>query len=119
MPEHELTDRIPADARYPVLDTQGRTVESAVKFSAAWLIDHAGFGKGFRLPGTRNELLNLAGRRCRGPGSSLSSKHALAMTDRGEAAREASRARSPVRCSAVWAGLGAPGTQPVLLGLSL
>ncbi|WNB85982.1 UDP-N-acetylmuramate dehydrogenase [Cellulomonas sp. ATA003] len=39
-----------------------------VKTSAAWLIEHAGFGKGFGLPGA----------------VSLSTKHSLALTNRGE-----------------------------------
>jgi UDP-N-acetylmuramate dehydrogenase len=39
-----------------------------VKTSAAWLIEHAGFGKGFGLPGP----------------VSLSTKHTLALTNRGE-----------------------------------
>ena len=37
--------------------------------SAAWLIEHAGFGKGFGLPGP----------------ASLSTKHTLALTNRGTA----------------------------------
>lgn len=40
-----------------------------VKTSAAWLIDHAGFGKGFGLPGP----------------AALSTKHVLAITNRGGA----------------------------------
>lgn len=53
---------LPADApRYPQPD--GRT-----KTSAAWLIEHAGFGKGY---GT--------------PPATLSTKHALALTNRGGA----------------------------------
>jgi len=40
-----------------------------VKTSAAWLIEQAGFGKGFGLPGP----------------ASLSTKHALALTNRGDA----------------------------------
>lgn len=48
----------------------GRTV----KLSAAWLIEHAGIGKGFALPGSR---------------AAVSSKHTLAITNRGGAtARE-------------------------------
>jgi UDP-N-acetylmuramate dehydrogenase len=42
--------------------------DGRVKTSAAWLIDHAGFAKGFRLPGS-----NVA----------ISSKHVLALTNRG------------------------------------
>ncbi|MCW3493631.1 UDP-N-acetylmuramate dehydrogenase [Microbacterium sp. SSM24] len=45
-------------------------VESDVKVSAAWLIEHAGVSKGFKLPRSR---------------AALSSKHALALTNRGEA----------------------------------
>lgn len=43
--------------------------EGLVKTSAAWLIDRAGFGKGFGLPGA----------------ASLSTKHTLAVTNRGSA----------------------------------
>ena len=121
VPEHELTDRIPADApRYPVLDARGRTVEGTVKFSAAWLIDHAGFGKGFGLPGTRNELLNLAGEDVAGGRASLSSKHTLAMTNRGEATGEdvAAVARAVQRGVEQVFGVRLE-PEPVLLGLSL
>src|SRR5690606_14520726 len=41
-----------------------------VKTSAAWLIEHAGFGKGFALPGSN---------------AALSSKHTLALTNLGGA----------------------------------
>lgn len=54
---------LPADApRFPAPD--GR-----VKSSAAWLIQHAGFERGFGLPGP----------------ASLSTKHVLALTNRGDA----------------------------------
>lgn len=46
------------------------SVESDVKVSAAWLIEHAGVRKGFKLPRSR---------------AALSSKHALALTNRGDA----------------------------------
>ena len=49
-----------------------------VKLSAAWLIDQAGFAKGFGLPGTPGE--GIAGGR-----ASLSTKHTLAITNRGDA----------------------------------
>ena len=66
-------DRLPPEApRYPVADP------GMVKLSAAWLIEHAGFGKGFGLPGTAGE--ELAGGR-----ASLSAKHTLAVTNRGSA----------------------------------
>lgn len=44
-----------------------------VKVSAAWLIEHAGLRKGFKLPRSR---------------ASLSTKHALALTNRGDARAE-------------------------------
>ena len=46
------------------------SVESDVKVSAAWLIEHSGLRKGFKLPRSR---------------AALSSKHALALTNRGDA----------------------------------
>ncbi|MGV8976901.1 MAG: UDP-N-acetylmuramate dehydrogenase [Cellulomonas sp.] len=54
---------LPDDApRFPVGD-------DAVKTSAAWLIEHAGFGRGFGLPGP----------------AAVSTKHTLALTNRGGA----------------------------------
>ena len=53
----------------------GETAET-VKLSAAWLIDHAGFRKGF---GLNNEPGTVDGR------ASLSTKHTLALTNRGSA----------------------------------
>jgi UDP-N-acetylmuramate dehydrogenase len=44
-----------------------------VKLSAAWLIEHAGIGKGFSLPGSR---------------AGISTKHTLAITNRGGATAE-------------------------------
>jgi len=46
------------------------SVQPDVKVSAAWLIEHSGPGKGFRLPRSR---------------AGLSTKHALALTNRGGA----------------------------------
>ncbi|MFJ6654403.1 UDP-N-acetylmuramate dehydrogenase [Microbacterium sp. NPDC091313] len=46
------------------------TTAPDVKVSAAWLIEHAGVGKGFRLPRSR---------------AGLSTKHTLALTNRGDA----------------------------------
>lgn len=64
----ELAAALPEDApRFPASD--GR-----VKTSAAWLIDHAGFGKGFAV-------------RPNAP-ASLSTKHALALTNRGDASAD-------------------------------
>ena len=54
--------------RLPRFDAPG----GRVKTSAAWLIDHAGFGKGYGLPGP----------------AALSTKHVLAVTNRGSATAE-------------------------------
>lgn len=69
---------LPTDApRYPVvdhtviaqIDGNPAVVPGLVKTSAAWLIDHAGFSKGHGLPGA----------------AALSTKHVLALTNRGGA----------------------------------
>lgn len=53
-----------------VLNMHTFTPERRVKLSAAWLIEHAGVHRGFRLPGS---------------GAAISSKHTLAITNRGGA----------------------------------
>jgi UDP-N-acetylmuramate dehydrogenase len=59
----ERAAELPADApRWPQPD-------GTVKTSAAWLIEHAGFGRGFGMPGP----------------AALSTKHTLAVTNRGGA----------------------------------
>jgi UDP-N-acetylmuramate dehydrogenase len=75
-----------------------------VKTSAAWLIEHAGFGRGFGMPGP----------------AALSTKHTLALTNRGEASaadlvRLAREVRDGVR-SAFGIALE---PEPVLVGLTL
>ena len=60
---------LPADA--PRFPAGGAHPEGAVKTSAAWLIEHAGFGRGFSLGADA--------------GASLSTKHSLALTNRGNA----------------------------------
>ena len=58
---------LPSDApRWETEADEGRTV----KLSAAWLIEHAGIGKGFALPGSH---------------AAVSGKHTLAITNRGGA----------------------------------
>ena len=70
---------LPEDApRFPVTDHSqvvlgtraAPVVEGLTKTSAAWLIEHAGLGRGFSLPGAA---------------ASLSTKHVLALTNRGQA----------------------------------
>ncbi|MCQ9385606.1 UDP-N-acetylmuramate dehydrogenase [Brevibacterium moorei] len=61
---------------YPVHDPLTGVVDPQVqKTSAAWLIDHAGFAKGYGLPRADG----------RPPVASLSTKHTLALTNRGAA----------------------------------
>lgn len=70
-------DSLPEGApRYPVYDGALYTLQSGapvrkdvVKTSAAWLIDHAGFTRGYNMPGP----------------AAVSTKHALALTNRGGA----------------------------------
>lgn len=66
-------DSLPPEApRFPVTDPlSGATIEARTKTSAAWLIEHAGFSKGFSIGQGR---------------ASLSTKHTLALTNRGQAA---------------------------------
>lgn len=75
----QARDLPPQAPRFPVTDhskvvlgtKEAPVVEGLVKTSAAWLIDHAGFSKGFALePGAP---------------ASLSTKHVLALTNRGGA----------------------------------
>ncbi len=68
--DRPVADTLPAGApRYPV--GTGRTeADDRVKLSAAWLIGQSGFAKGFGLPDGR---------------ASLSTKHTLAVTNRGGA----------------------------------
>lgn len=69
----ESAARLPRDApRFPVADHTspvGASMPGAVKTSAAWLISHAGFAKGHGMPGP----------------AALSTKHSLALTNRGGA----------------------------------
>ena len=59
---------------YPVLDHRtGEADPDVVKTSAAWLIEHAGFSRGYTAGGTA---------------ASLSTKHTLALTNRGTAAAQ-------------------------------
>jgi UDP-N-acetylmuramate dehydrogenase len=62
--------QLPGDApRWPVAD-QPDDGPVLVKLSAAWLIEHSGIARGFALPGSR---------------AAVSSKHTLALTNRGGA----------------------------------
>ena len=78
MPED--APRFPVVTRTGVFGTEQQESEEHVKLSAAWLIQHAGFEKGFGLEGDSREI---AGGR-----ASLSTKHTLAITNRGDASAE-------------------------------
>src|SRR5690606_25800099 len=64
-----IAEVVGGDVRIPTYPAPG----DAVKFSAAWLIERAGFTKGHPGPGGR---------------VSLSTKHTLALTNRGSASTE-------------------------------
>lgn len=61
---------LPQDAPRWEAALPGRAGETGVKLSAAWLIEHSGITKGFTLPGA---------------GAGVSTKHVLALTNRGNA----------------------------------
>ncbi|WP_223262996.1 UDP-N-acetylmuramate dehydrogenase [Arthrobacter sp. NamB2] len=69
----EVADRLPEDAPRYATGAAGD-----VKLSAAWLIEHAGFSKGFGLGDDEGHAV-AEGR------ASLSTKHTLALTNRGGA----------------------------------
>ena len=83
VPEN-VARRLPVDApRWPIEDEPAPLAvplgadpiapspeSDLVKLSAAWLIEHAGISRGFRLPGSH---------------AAISSKHTLAITNRGDA----------------------------------
>ncbi|WP_348648555.1 hypothetical protein [Cryobacterium breve] len=103
----ELPDRvIPLDDYYGIGPVPGAVpVVPLVKLSAAWLIEHAGISRGFRLPGSR---------------AAVSSKHTLALTNTGGASGEeiAQLARFvQQRVQAEFGVILQP--EPVLVGLGL
>ncbi|WP_022871448.1 UDP-N-acetylmuramate dehydrogenase [Yaniella halotolerans] len=106
----DVAASLPADApRFPHHEA-GDTTET-VKLSAAWLIDHAGFNKGF---GLQDEPNTVNGR------ASLSTKHTLALTNRGAASTQdlvqiATVVRDGV--AAKWGIHLVP--EPVLIGVQL
>jgi len=82
-----------------------RREPAGVKLSAAWLIEHSGVGRGFRLPGS---------------GAAVSSKHTLALTNRGTATAEDVAALARYVQGRVMSEHGVIlQPEPVLVGLSL
>lgn len=105
--EHVL-QHLPQNApHYPVAEP------GKVKLSAAWLIDQAGFSKGYGLEHTSGYL--VAGGR-----AALSTKHTLAITNRGEASAQdvLDIARTIRRGVAEKFGITLVN-EPLLIGLSL
>jgi UDP-N-acetylmuramate dehydrogenase len=79
--------------------------EPQVKLSAAWLIEHAGIHRGFHLPGS---------------GAAISSKHTLAITNRGDATASDVAELARFVQSRVASEFGVVlHPEPVFLGLSL
>jgi UDP-N-acetylmuramate dehydrogenase len=101
----EMAARLPATApQYPA------GVEGLVKLSAAWLIDQAGFGKGYGL-----EPDSASGGR-----ASLSTKHTLAITNRGSAsAKDVLAIAREVRTGVVERFGIELHPEPLLIGLTL
>lgn len=76
-----------------------------VKLSAAWLIEHSGIGRGFALPGSR---------------AAISTKHTLAITNRGGASADQVAELARFVQTRVLAQFGLPlQAEPVMVGLYL
>ncbi|WP_394554436.1 UDP-N-acetylmuramate dehydrogenase [Agromyces sp. MMS24-JH15] len=79
--------------------------EPLVKLSAAWLIEHAGISRGFAIPGSR---------------AAVSSKHTLALTNRGGATAEEVAQLARFVVSRVQAEFGIVlRPEPVLVGVEI
>ncbi|MFB8367927.1 UDP-N-acetylmuramate dehydrogenase [Pseudarthrobacter sp. NPDC055928] len=104
---------VPTDAAARLPDSAPRYPagsDGLVKLSAAWLIDHAGFGKGYGL-----EEGSVSGGR-----ASLSTKHTLAITNRGSAsAADMVAVAREVRAGVVERFGIELHPEPLLIGLSL
>jgi UDP-N-acetylmuramate dehydrogenase len=96
----EVADAIEREAA-----ARRRREPAGVKLSAAWLIEHSGVHRGFRLPGS---------------GAAVSSKHTLALTNRGTATAEDVAALARYVQGRVMSEHGVIlQPEPVLVGLSL
>ncbi len=94
-----IVARFGADVRYPRYPAGSQT-----KLSAAWLIERAGFGKGFALP--------------RG-GAAISSKHTLALTNRGGSTEDLLALARHVRDGVEDAFGVRLHAEPILVGVAL
>jgi UDP-N-acetylmuramate dehydrogenase len=96
--------RLGADAVPPTVPADGRDGGERVKTSAAWLIERAGFTRGYGLPGP----------------AAISTKHTLAVTNRGDAtARDLLALAGQVRDGVEQAFGVRLVNEPVLVGCSL
>ncbi len=83
------------------------TPDGQVKLSAAWLIEHAGFSKGWQLPGDPD-------------GARISAKHALALTNPGQASTAGLMRLARHIRAGVLAAFGVTlMNEPVLVGVEL
>ena len=99
-----VADRLGPDAVPPAFPAASPDVGERVKTSAAWLIERAGFGRGFGLPGP----------------AAISTKHTLAITNRGEAtARDVLSLAEQVRDGVEQAFGVRLVNEPVLVGCAL
>ena len=94
-----ITDRCGADVRFPHYPAGWAT-----KLSAAWLIEKAGFAKGFALPNA---------------GAAISSKHTLALTNRGGTTADLLNLARHVRDGVDEAFGVVLHAEPILVGVSL
>ncbi|MDJ0376764.1 UDP-N-acetylmuramate dehydrogenase [Cryobacterium sp. PH31-L1] len=104
--EAEPADRvIPLEEYMGVGPIPGEEPVRRVKLSAAWLIEHSGVGRGFRLPGSK---------------AAVSSKHTLALTNTGGATAEEVAELARYVLGRVQAEFGVNlQPEPVLVGLTL
>ena len=102
----EVPDRVIAlDDYFGVGPVPGVDQVQLVKLSAAWLIEHAGIRRGFSLPGSP---------------AAVSSKHTLALTNRGGASAEQIAELARYVLGRVQADFGINlQPEPVLVGLTL
>lgn len=103
-PRYPVRSAVPMTTTGPSL---GQVDPSLVKTSAAWLIDRAGFGKGYGVLGEASR-------------ATLSSKHTLALTNRGGASADDVVALARTIRDGVLDAFGIElEAEPVLVGVSL
>ena len=98
--DRQIRARFGTDAHYPRYPA-----ENGAKLSAAWLIERAGFPRGFALPGA--------------PGAAISSKHTLALTNRGGSTADLLALARHIREGVVDAFGIELNAEPILVGVQL